>query len=132
MADRIVGGQKVTDVKADRARELRRQMTAEEKLLWTYLRAHRNSGLHFRRQQVIAGFIVDFYCHKASLVVEVDGPIHERNPEYDHERDEILISRGLRILRLTNEQVQQDLCAVLAEIDAACVTSDQLRKPPHA
>jgi len=120
MAERIIGGQKVSDAKADRARELRRQMTPEEKLLWTYLRAHRKSGLHFRRQQVIAGFIVDFYCHKASLVVEVDGPIHERNPEYDRERDAILQGRGLRVLRVTNEQVQHDLCAVLAQIEAAC------------
>ncbi len=51
-------------------------MTSAEKLLWQELRANK-LGVHFRRQQVIAGFIVDFYCHKADLIVEVDGETHD-------------------------------------------------------
>ena len=67
----IIPGQKVTKEKLERAKELRREMTPAEKILWHELRANK-LGVHFRRQQVIQGFIVDFYCHKAQLVVEVD------------------------------------------------------------
>jgi len=69
----IIPGQRVTKEKQQRARELRCEMTPAEKLLWQEVRA-KKLGVRFRRQQVIAGFIVDFYCHKSALVVEVDGP----------------------------------------------------------
>lgn len=59
----IVIGQKINPEKAVRAKELRRNMTEAEKILWERLRANRLSGWHFRRQQVIRGFIVDLYCH---------------------------------------------------------------------
>jgi len=72
----IVTEQKVSKEKLQRAKELRREMTPAEKILWEELRANK-LGVHFRRQQVIAGFIVDFYCHRAGLVVEVDGDIHD-------------------------------------------------------
>jgi|GEM_PF-821493 len=72
----IIPGQKVTKEKQELARELRRNMTPAEKIVWKELRANK-LGVHFRRQQVIQGFIVDFYCHKAGLVVEVDGDIHD-------------------------------------------------------
>lgn len=81
----IVIGQKVDPEKAARAKELRREMTAAEKILWGYLRANRLDGFHFRRQQVIAGFIVDFYCHPAGLAIELDGPVHANQVEYDRE-----------------------------------------------
>ena len=69
----IVIGQKVSPEKVARAEELRQDMTPTEKILWAQLRTNRLDGLHFRRQQVIAGFIVDFYCHAAGLAVELDG-----------------------------------------------------------
>src|SRR5215211_7540637 len=94
----IIPGQIVTKEKLQRARELRRNMTAAEKLLWNELRANK-SGIHFRRQQVIAGFIVDFYCHKAALVVEVDGGIHDLQQEEDARREKVLTDLGLRIVR---------------------------------
>jgi len=53
-------------------------------------------GVHFRRQQVIAGFIVDFYCHKAALVIEVDGDIHDLQQEEDTRREKVLSELGLR------------------------------------
>jgi very-short-patch-repair endonuclease len=68
----IVTDQIVTKAKLERAKELRREMTPAEKLLWQEVRANK-LGVRFRRQQVIQGFIVDFYCHQAGLVVEVDG-----------------------------------------------------------
>jgi very-short-patch-repair endonuclease len=70
--DHIVVGQKVVPVKLARARQLRREMTPMERALWAQLRDHRMCGLHFRRQQVIDGFIVDFYCHAARLIIEIE------------------------------------------------------------
>jgi very-short-patch-repair endonuclease len=66
----IVTEQPVTKEKLERANELRREMTLAEKLLWQEVRA-KKLGVRIRRQQVIQGFIVDFYCHKAALVIEV-------------------------------------------------------------
>jgi very-short-patch-repair endonuclease len=109
-------GQKITSEKRQRAKELRKNMTPEEKLLWHELRTNKLDGWHFRRQQVIDGFIVDFYCHAVSLIVEVDGGIHETQKEQDAERDAHLISRGFRILRVTNDEVNNDLQGVLQKI----------------
>ncbi len=93
-------------------------MTAEEGILWQHVRGNQLQGFHFRRQQVIDGFIVDFYCHAAGLVVEVDGGIHEQQAGYDAERDRVLAGRGLRILRIQNEEVRNDLAMVLRRIGA--------------
>lgn len=116
----VVIGQKVDPAKVRRAKELRRQMTEEEKILWQHLRANRLEGFHFRRQQIIDGFIVDFYCHAAGLVVEVDGEVHQRQVEYDAERDQRLAARGLRILRIRNQEVREALPGVLSRIAAVC------------
>jgi very-short-patch-repair endonuclease len=116
----IVIGQQVSSVKMQRAKELRREMTEEEKILWKHLRANRLNELHFRRQQIIDGFIVDFYCHTAGVVVEVDGEIHEQQVEYDAERDKILSARGLLMLRFKNEEIKQELAKVLAQIAQIC------------
>ncbi|RCJ28503.1 restriction endonuclease [Nostoc minutum NIES-26] len=116
----IVIGQKLNPIKVQRAKELRRQMTPEEKILWQHLRANRLNGLHFRRQQIIDGFIADFYCHAAGLVIEVDGKIHEQQAEYDAERDKVLTRRGLRLLRIKNEEVRQEIDKVLILISQAC------------
>jgi very-short-patch-repair endonuclease len=77
-------------------------------------------GLHFRRQQIVVGFVVDFYCHEASLAIEVDGEIHETQREYDAERDRILAGEGVRVLRVTNADVLQRLPETLERIAAAC------------
>jgi very-short-patch-repair endonuclease len=126
----VIVGQRIDPAKVERAKELRRQMTPEERILWRLLRARRLNGLHFRRQQVIDGFIVDFYCHAAGLVVEVDGGIHAEQPEYDAERDCILSARGLRILRVTNEDVRRDAATVLRRIAAACTEGQPLPPTP--
>ena len=73
-------------------------------------------GVHIRRQQVIAGFIVDFYCHKVGLVVEVDGDIHDLQQEEDARRQEVLSEMGLRIVRFGNEEVVRDLSAMVVKI----------------
>jgi very-short-patch-repair endonuclease len=67
-------------------------------------------------QQVIAGFIVDFYCHKAALVVEVDGDIHDLQQEEDAKREKVLREMGLRIVRFGNEEIVRDLSAVVGRV----------------
>ena len=73
-------------------------------------------GVHFRRQQVIAGFIVDFYCHKVALVVEVDGDIHDLQQEEDERREKVLREMGLKVVRFRNDEVIKNLSAVLGKI----------------
>jgi very-short-patch-repair endonuclease len=111
----IIPCQTVTKEKLERARELRRKMTPAEKMLWEELRGNK-LGVHFRRQQVIAGFIVDFYCYKAGLVIELDGGVHDKQIEEDAQRDKALKEMGLRIVRIRNEEILINLSAVLGKI----------------
>ena len=111
----IIPGQTVTKEKLQRAKELRREITPAEKILWQELRTNK-LGIHFRRQQVIAGFIVDFYCHKAGLVIEVDGDIHDLQQEEDARREKVLSEMGLRIVRFGNEEVMKNLSAVVGNV----------------
>lgn len=108
--------QPVDREKAALARHLRRTMTVPERLLWEQLRANRLEGIHFRRQQVIAGFIVDFYCHAARLVIEVDGPVHNLQQQEDLERERILADHGLRVIRFSNAEIESDMPEVLRQI----------------
>ena len=111
----IIPGQRVTKEKLQRAKELRRDMTPAEKILWHELRANK-LGVHFRRQQIISGFIVDFYCHKLALVIEVDGEIHNLQKEEDAQREKALSELGLRIVRFRNDEVLKNLSEVVEQI----------------
>ncbi len=90
-------------------------MTPAERLLWQEVRA-KKLGVRFRRQQVIQGFIVDFYCHRAALVVEVDGDVHDLQKEEDERREKALSALGLRIIRFRNDEVMKRLSAVVGKI----------------
>jgi leucyl-tRNA synthetase len=90
-------------------------MTPAEKLLWQEVRA-KKLGVRFRRQQVIAGFIVDFYCHKVGLVVEVDGDIHDLQKDEDARREKVLRELGLKVVRFRNDEVVRELSAVVGKI----------------
>jgi len=114
----IVRGQKITTLKKTVAKQLRHDQTEAEDLLWQALRHNQLDGLHFRRQQIIDGFIVDFYCRAALLVVEVDGDIHLMQQAYDSDRDGALQRRGLIVLRIKNEDVIGNLPGVLQRIMA--------------
>ena len=116
----IVAGRPVSRIKQERAPTFRKQMTPEETQLWQQLRARRLDGLHWRRQQVIGGFIADFYCHAVGIVIEIDGAVHLQQAEYDRARDEVFARSGLLVLRITNTEVNDHLGAVLARIRAAC------------
>jgi very-short-patch-repair endonuclease len=98
------------------AKQLRGQMTESEKILWKKLRANRFCNAHFRRQTVIRGFVVDFFCVDAGLIIELDGSVHEKQEEYDKEREEVLAGLGLRVIRFTNEQIKFELQKALDTI----------------
>ena len=116
----IVRGQKVSAEMLARAKELRREMTPAEKILWKHLKANRLNGLHFRRQQVVHGYYPDFYCHQHELIVEVDGDIHDLQEDYDAEREAYLRLLGFQIIRLTNDEITKNLNSVLQKIVEAC------------
>ena len=101
------------------ARQLRRYMTDAEQGLWTRIRRKQIRGVQFYRQKPLLNFIVDFYCSKAQLVIELDGGQHFE-PEYlqkDVDRDKALEELGLRVLRFDNRQVLTEMESVLTVID---------------
>jgi len=105
-----------------RAAELRRNMTGAEKFLWEELRNKRLSGLTFRRQRPINQFIADFFCHKAKLVIEIDGSIHDID-EYkikDKGREDEFEKFGIKTIRFTNEDVFQNMRKVIEIIRTEC------------
>jgi very-short-patch-repair endonuclease len=101
--------------KIQRARELRRAMTAAERVLWAVLRG-KALGLRVRPQHVIRGWIVDFYIFAASLVIEVDGDVHDLQREDDERRTEALQAEGLTVLRVRNDEVLTDPSGVVKRI----------------
>ena len=102
----------------ERARELRKNETRAEKILWEALRSRKCGGLKFRRQHPVKEFILDFYCHEFLLGVEVDGSVHddEAAREYDLNRTAELESFGITVLRFTNDDVINQLSRVKEEI----------------
>ena len=120
-----ITGQNISSELQKRAKALRREMTPWESKLWVHLRANRLGGFHFRRQQIIDGYIVDFYCHAAKLIVEVDGSGHLDQQEYDQARDTHLTALGLKVLRFFNSDVDQDFDTVLKAILSACINQEE-------
>ncbi|MBN1478669.1 endonuclease domain-containing protein [candidate division KSB1 bacterium] len=99
------------------ARKLRKSSTDAEQLLWSALRNRRLNGLKFRRQHLIGHYIVDFYCSEKQLIIEVDGDYHLFTDEQDAQRQQWLESQGYRLIRFWNEDVLQDLEAVVKNIE---------------
>lgn len=95
--------------------ELRKDMTAAENVLWERLNKSQ-LGVRFKAQHPIDIFIVDFYCHKYKLVVEVDGEIHLSQKEYDEGRTAELERFGITVIRFSNEEVLNDIDKVVEEI----------------
>jgi type I restriction enzyme R subunit len=104
----------------ERARELRESQTAAEAKLWNLLRKKQLRGFKFRRQHQFGGYIADFYCHEAQLVVECDGSVHDGNEQWHHDqrRDAYLIANGIRVLRFTNQEILADTGKVLDTISS--------------
>ena len=102
-----------------RAKELRKEQTPAERMLWRVLRDHSVNGLKFRRQHPLDGFVLDFFCPEVRLCVELDGGIHDSQQERDAERTAQLEARGLRVIRFRNEEVEDDMPSVLRRIAKA-------------
>ena len=100
------------------ARELRKNMTRSEKILWERLRRKNIKGVRFRRQQPVKYYVADFYCHEARLVVEVDGPIHQRPERMNHDKNRtaVLNRLGIKVIRFTNSEVRTKIWWVLKVI----------------
>ena len=93
-------------------------MTQAEKVFWHLVRGRKLFGLKFRRQQIIDGFIIDFYCDSLKLCVEIDGDVHdsEEQERYDEFRDQALALRGLATIRFSNEEIIQHKNAVIKKL----------------
>lgn len=105
------------NAKLEAAKELRRKMTPHERKLW-YLFL-RNYPIKIYKQRIIGSFIVDFYCHRAKLVIEIDGSQHyeENGIAYDEERSAYLQSLGLKMVRYSNREITWNFKKVCEQID---------------
>ena len=112
------------------SRQLRKNMTDAERHLWAKIRMKQLKGYQFYRQKPIGDYIVDFFCPRAKLVVEIDGSQHfsDETTEYDRIRDEYLSSLGLRVLRFTNAEVLTYIEGVVESIEEKIPLSPPLRK----
>ena len=112
---------RISPILLARARELRQEMTYQERKLWARLRGRQLHGRKFRRQHPIHRFVLDFYCHGHKLVIEIDGPSHAEPEQqiYDRARTEWLEGQGLRVIRFSNREVDGNIEGVLEAIAQA-------------
>ena len=105
------------------AKTMRSNATDAENLMWQLLRAKRFMNLKFRRQHVIAPYIVDFYCHELGLVIELDGSQHSTDDaiEYDAERTKFLEALDLKVVRYWNDDVLSRTDVVLGDLWKVCL-----------
>src|SRR6516164_7245643 len=115
-----------------RARSLRTNSTNAERIIWSELRAHRMHGASFRRQTPIGPYVVDFVCHAAGLVIEIDGGQHfeSKQEQRDARRDAYLAGKGFRVLRFNNYDVMINRQGVLETIAAAIERAPPPTPPP--
>ena len=97
------------------ARELRKNSTDEERKVWEALRNRRFKNLKFRRQHVLEGFVIDFYCNEFKLAVEIDGKVHQKQKGYDELRQCLIEDKGIRFIRITNEEINRDVKILLTQ-----------------
>ena len=116
------------------ARQLRGQLTDTEQVLWSALRDSRLYGIKFRRQHPFGPYVLDFFCVKAQLVVELDGGIHDRpeQRDYDDERNAYLEANGLHVLLFRNEDVTDRLDEVVTRILKAASPTPQPPPSPES
>ncbi len=101
-----------------RRKDLRKKSTKAEKILWEYLRNRKLAGFKFKRQYSVDAFIIDFYCPKVKLGVELDGEVHftDEAKEYDENRSGFLSDFGIELIRFNNDEVVNNVEMVLNKI----------------
>lgn len=105
------------DLLREIARKNRLNPTESENLFWRLLIRKDNFGFHFLRQKPIGRFILDFYCSKLLLAIEIDGDSHDKKKYMDNERDLYLEQRGIKTIRYKNEQVLKDIKNVYKDLE---------------
>ena len=108
------------------AAKLRKNMTKYERHLWyDFLKGH---AVQFNRQRIIGRFIVDFYCHAANLIIEIDGSQHfsEKAEKYDEKRTEYLEKQGLKVLRFTNLDIDRNFVGVCEAIEKSLLSQKKV------
>jgi very-short-patch-repair endonuclease len=108
---------------------LRQNQTTAERLLWVQLRAKRVGNIRFRRQHPLGPYVVDFYCHAARLVIELDGESHDLSVAADTHRTAWLKNYGVDVLRFTNRDVNENLEGVVRTIEARLSRSNPSPNP---
>lgn len=103
------------------AREQRRNLTDTELLIWSKLKNKQLHGFRFRCQHPLYRYILDFFCHKAMLAIEIDGGIHKCRREYDKYRDEFIESIGVTTMRFSTNEVLNNVEDVIDRIGNALV-----------
>jgi very-short-patch-repair endonuclease len=114
----MIRNQRYTQTILSLAKKFRKQATPAEAIFWDLVKSNRSRGLHFRRQQIIDGFIADFYCDKIKLVFEIDGGIHETQRDYDKERERVIRTHDIRIIRFSNNEVLYTVAAVIQKLES--------------
>ena len=99
-------------------RLLRHDMTPSERMLWKHISDKQLDGWRFRRQHGFGPYVLDFYCPVLKLCIEVDGELHQRTDvvEKDKERTSFLESNGIKVIRFTNDEIENDISDVLERI----------------
>ena len=118
---RLVNNQNQKETRKD----LRRNQTKEEEILWFYLR-NQKMNFKFKRQASIGPFIADFYCREKLLAVELDGGQHLQNKEYDKERETFFKKNNIKTLRFWNNEINNNINSVLQKIE------NELLNPSHS
>ncbi len=99
-----------------KARRLRKEGTKAEALLWLCLKGRKIGGYQFTRQKPIGNYIVDFYCPRLGLAIEIDGITHDHKQAYDRKRQREIESQGISILRFFDDDVKTNLDEVVKVI----------------
>ena len=104
----------------EKRRKLRKSQTETENLLWAKIRGQQINGFRFLRQYSIDEYILDFYCPKLRLAIELDGGQHVHAVLYDRERDSYLERLGIHVVRFWNQEVKDSIEIVIARIKSLC------------
>ena len=118
----VIRNKKINPKKLELARQFRKNSTESEDAIWQMLRNRQIKNLKWRRQQVIYGYIADFYCAELKVVLEIDGSVHENEDvkAYDEFRTSVFESKGIKVFRLKNEDCDKQHLTELIESIITC------------
>jgi len=115
----------------EKSRQLRKNMTPQERKLWCIIRNRQFFGYRFRRQFPLGQYIVDFICREKKIIIEIDGGQHNeiKNIQYDNERTEYLILEGYKVLRFWNNDIDKNIGGVYEKLKEAFEIEGNITPP---